>query len=174
MFERFSGLPVHVLVVHAVVILVPMSAVAVLALAVRPRWRHTYGPLVALVTTGALASVPVATRSGTWLRDQLGYPADGFRHGELGDRVLWLVAPFWLLTLALLVLDRRMSADRPSGGASRGFGNREGRRGSSRARQPWPVIVVAVLAVVTGLAATAQVIRTGDSGAESVWGGRIP
>jgi hypothetical protein len=36
------------------------------------------------------------------------------------------------------------------------------------------VVVVAVLAVATGLATTAQVIRTGDSGAESVWGGRIP
>jgi hypothetical protein len=35
-FERFSGLPVHVLVIHAVVILVPVSAVGVLALALGP------------------------------------------------------------------------------------------------------------------------------------------
>jgi hypothetical protein len=148
-FERFNGLPVHVLVVHAVVVLVPVAAVAVFAIAVRPRWRRTYGPLAALVATGALLAVPVATRSGTWLRGQLNYPAEGFRHGELGERVIWLMVPFWALTVALVLLDRRR--------ASRGI-----------------TAVVAALAVVSGLAATAQVIRTGDSGAESVWTGRIP
>ena len=90
------------------------------------------------------------------MRDRLGYPADGLRHGDLGDQVLWYVLPFWLLTVALVLLDRRRPAGRSGG------------------RQPWGLLLVAVLAVGTGFAATAQVIRTGDSGAESVWTGRIP
>jgi len=152
-FDQLNGLPVHVLVIHAVVILVPTAAVGMVAITARARWRRPYGPLVALVATGALVATPVATNSGQWLRGRLGYPEDGFRHGELGEQVLWFMLPFWVLTVAVVLLDRYWTGS---------------------ARRPMALFVVAVLASVSGLAATAQVIRTGDSGAESVWTGRIP
>jgi hypothetical protein len=144
----FRGLPVHVLVVHSVVILVPVAAVATLAIAVRPQWRRTYGPLVMLVASGALVGVIAALQSGKWLRGRLNYPDGEFQHGELGEQVIWYVGPFWLLTAAFLLLDRRRAAD---------------------AKPPMLVTAFAVVAVLVGLASTAQVIRTGESGAESVW-----
>ena len=64
MFDTVLGLPVHPLVVHAVVVLVPLSAVGAVAIALVPRWRERYGVLVLLLSTAALAMVPVATRSG--------------------------------------------------------------------------------------------------------------
>ena len=36
MFDLINGLPVHTLVVHAVVVLVPLTALGTIALAVRP------------------------------------------------------------------------------------------------------------------------------------------
>ena len=161
MFDELNGLPVHVLVVHAVVVLVPACAVGVLAIAVRPQWRRVYGPLAALGATGALVATYIARESGDWLRQGLGLPAD-FAHGQLGAQVIWFVLPFWALTVALVLLDRRLARGRT-------LVSRTGWRG-----QPWALVVVAVLAVVTGLAATAQVVRTGDSGARSVWEGRLP
>ena len=152
MFEMFRGLPVHVLVVHSVVILVPVAAVATLAVAVRPQWRRTFGPLVMLVASGALVGVVAAMLSGRWLRGRLGYPEEYFRHGELGERVIWYVGPFWLLTAAFLLLDRRRARD---------------------SRPPMVVTALAVLAVLVGLASMAQVIRTGEAGVESVWRAKL-
>ncbi len=151
MFDKFNGLPLHVLVIHAVVVLVPLAAVGVLAIAVRPAWRRTYGWLVLMAATGALVTVPVAIQSGKFLRGNLGFP-DDFRHGQLGQQMIFFIVPFWLLSVALVLLDRR----RPS-----------------RSAQGWPLIAVAALASITGLAATVQVARTGDSGAQAEWSGRL-
>ena len=40
MFREFNGLPLHVLVIHAVVVLVPLLALFAIAYGVLPRWRH--------------------------------------------------------------------------------------------------------------------------------------
>ncbi len=39
-FDYIFGLPMHPLIIHAVVVLVPLSALVAIAFAVRPTWRH--------------------------------------------------------------------------------------------------------------------------------------
>lgn len=54
MFDLINGIPLHPLVVHAIVVLLPLATIGTLAIALRPRWRTRYGPLVvgaALVAT---------------------------------------------------------------------------------------------------------------------------
>ena len=92
MFDTVQGLPVHALVVHGVVVLVPLAALGLIAIAVRPSWRKTYAPLVAILATVGLALVPVATKSGAEARgpDQRrrcrGRADQGPRgHGPAGD-----------------------------------------------------------------------------------------
>lgn len=55
MFDLVNGLPVHPLVVHAVVVLLPLAIVGTILVAVRPTWRRAYGPLV--VVASALSVV---------------------------------------------------------------------------------------------------------------------
>ncbi|MCW2828706.1 MAG: hypothetical protein JWQ67_2322, partial [Marmoricola sp.] len=45
MFDTFNGIPLHPLVVHAVVVLLPLAILGTIAIAVRPGWRGKYGPL---------------------------------------------------------------------------------------------------------------------------------
>jgi hypothetical protein len=148
MLDLFRGLPVHALVVHAVVVLVPLSAAGLLAIALVPRWRSRYGFLVVLGVTASLVAVPVATRSGRNLQKRLGASgvvADQINHHkQLGSQVLWFVLVMWVLVVALYLLDRA------------------GRRGGL-------VMAVAVLAAIAGLAAAAQVVRTGEAGSTAVW-----
>ena len=54
----------HPLVVHAVVVLLPLAALGVVALAVRPAWRGRFGVLVVVIAALATAAVPLATDSG--------------------------------------------------------------------------------------------------------------
>jgi hypothetical protein len=149
MFGTIFGLPVHVLVNHAVVVLLPLSALCAVLLAVVPPWRARYGIPVLILATVSVLTVPVAHLSGRWLRDQLGYPPDAFRHGQLGDDVIWYALVFWILIALLVLLD------------------------SARGSRGTLVTVVAILAAVASVAVTVQVIRVGDAGARSVWEGRL-
>lgn len=148
MFDTVLGLPVHALVVHAVVVLVPLAAAGVAAIAVVPRWRERFGVLVLLVTTAGLVMVPVASRSGYALRDRL--DAGGVvreqiqRHVEIGRLVIWPTLALWVLAIALVVLSRRGRADRV-------------------------VTAVAVLAVLASVAAAGAVVRAGHLGSTAVW-----
>jgi hypothetical protein len=148
MFDTVMGLPIHALVVHGVVILVPLAAVGLIAVAVRPSWRRPYAPLVAALATIGLAMVPVATRSGQKLEERInagGVVADQIqKHEDMANRVLWPTLAMWLLAVLLLVMDRR------------------GRTGTQ-------MTVVAVLSVVAAIGAATLVALAGHLGSTAVW-----
>ncbi len=159
MFDLISGLPVHALVVHAVVVVLPLAALGTIAMAVRPAWRVRYGPLVVLAAAGGTALVPVATNSGEALAERVGKPT---QHAELGETVLWFALPLLVLSLALWLLERgRTGAPSPVGGA--------GGTGAGAGVPPLVRHGTAVLASLAAVALTVQVVRVGDSGARVVW-----
>lgn len=148
MFDTILGLPVHALVVHAVVILVPLSAAGVVAIAAVPRWRERFGTLVLLVSTAALVTVPVATRSGEKLEERIGAKGVVARqiddHKEIGQLVLWPTLAMWALAIGLVLISRR--------GSSKGA-----------------VTAVAVLAALAAIVAAGVVVRAGHLGSTAVW-----
>lgn len=152
MFDLINGLPVHALVVHGVVVLLPLAALGTIAIAVRPAWRLRYGPLVALLAAGGTAMVPVAVRSGERLAERVGDPG---RHADLGRTVLFFAIPVLVLAVALWLLERRRSRDPDVG--------------------PPPLVqhAIAVVAVLAAVALTVQVVRTGDAGSRVVWEPRV-
>ncbi|MFI5957328.1 DUF2231 domain-containing protein [Cryptosporangium sp. NPDC051539] len=151
MFDLVNGLPVHPLVVHAVVVLLPLAVLGAVAIAVVPRWRVRFGVLVLAVTVAATVSIPLATESGEALEHRVGDPG---RHAALGDQLIWFALPLLVLVAAMVWLARR--DQRSGGGAMRGAAT-----------------AVAVLAVVVGLANVVQVYRIGDSGARAAWGDQV-
>lgn len=67
-----AGLPLHPLVVHAVVVLLPLAAIGTVTVAVRPALRRTLGIPVLLVALAGTVAVPSATLSGQRLRASMG------------------------------------------------------------------------------------------------------
>lgn len=155
-FDLINGVPIHPLVVHAVVVLLPLAVLGTIAIVVRPAWRLRYGPLVVAAAAVATALMPVATSSGEALEHRVGNPGE---HAELGDQLIWFVIPLLVLSAALVWLDRRRTAD--------------GTTSTRRATSPGLLRTVAALALVAGLAATVQVYRVGDSGARAAWGDQV-
>ena len=148
MFDTINGLPVHPLVVHAVVVLLPLAIVGTIALVVRPRWRRPYGLLVLGVAAAATALIPVATSSGESLESHVGDPG---KHAQLGDQLIWFAIPLLVVVAVLVWLDRRRPASAPA----------------------WLATAVSALAVVLAVAAGVQVYRVGDSGARAAWGAQV-
>ncbi|MCX6395057.1 MAG: hypothetical protein NTV23_01060 [Propionibacteriales bacterium] len=161
MFDLINGLPIHPLVVHGVVVLLPLAILGTIAIAVRTPWRRRYGPLVVGAAAVATALIPIATSSGEALEKHVGDPG---KHAQLGDQLIWFALPLLVLSTVLVVLDRRTPVV-PAGVDDL---HRAGTAGRARL-----TVVVAALAVLVSLAAGVQVYRVGDSGARAAWGDQV-
>ena len=146
MFDTIGGLPVHVLVVHAVVVLLPLMAVVTVAVAVRRGWRSAT-PWVVLADAVVVGLAYVAKESGEVLQKRLSQftPNVAQDHGKHGDLV-------WYFALALLVAAVLVWL-------------------TSRSARLVPVAVAA--AILTGVASLWWIYLTGESGARAVWGDTV-
>ena len=160
-FDLINGLPVHPLVVHAAVVLIPLTLVGTILIAVRPAWRRTLGWWVVLLAAAALVTSVAAKESGEKFATRVGLPVT---HADLGDVMPLFAFLMFAATTAYVVVgylqDRKQAP--ASGTAAGGF-----------AGQSVLVTVLAVVAVVVAIVATGWVIRVGDSGAKAVWEGRV-
>lgn len=152
MLDTINGLPVHPLIVHAVVVLLPLAALGVIAIAVYAPWRARFGALVVGVAAVATLAIPVTTESGESLERRVGEPGE---HAELGETLIFFALPLLAVAIVLYWMGRRMTSAGPGRPA----------RPAGRGR----AVLTATLALVIALANLVQVYRVGDSGAKAVW-----
>lgn len=153
MFGEINGLPVHVLVVHAVVVLIPLAALLTVLSAVWPAARRRLGVITPLVALLALGSAWVAREAGEWLAARVADTPLIAEHTELGGNMLLFA--IGLFVAALLAWGIPTLLARRSGGA----------------QPPWVGVVVALIAVALAGASVFQVFRVGESGSKAVWTG---
>lgn len=156
-----GGVPLHPLVIHAVVVLLPLAAVGTLAMAVRPVWRRSLGVPTLLVALVGVVAVPMATYTGNQLQVALngGSPLVA-EHASRAGTLLPVAIAFGVLLLAAVVVDRMAGARTAVGaGAHRGPAARVG---------PAPAILTA-LAALAGIASAGLVVWIGHAGASAVW-----
>lgn len=160
MFDTIAGLPLHPLVVHGVVVLVPLAAFLVIAAAVSGAVRRRAGILTPLLATAAFALLPIATQSGEAFFERLNEPDVAEGHADLGKGLWPWVLAVVVLAWAHWAMARRAGPSHTTGEPAKG-------------RPTGAVLAVAILAVVASVAATVQVVRVGDSGARAVWEGVV-
>jgi len=162
--DTIGGIPLHPLIVHAVVVLVPLASLLLLLAAVSPRIRHWAGILTPITATLALITVPLATQSGEALEKRVQASPALEEHTELGDSLLYFVIVLTVLAWALWFLDRRARAAVTTGSTASDAAHASG----TVSRSPMLTVVV-VLSVLSVLATTVQVVRIGHSGASASW-----
>ncbi|MFB6814034.1 DUF2231 domain-containing protein [Streptomyces sp. NPDC056347] len=155
--DLINGVPAHVLLVHVVVVLVPLTALALVLCAALPPVMRRFGSALPVLALVSLIAVPLTTDAGEWLERHVGSDALVRRHAELGDGLLpWSVGLF-LVSAAVWWLHR---------GAARRTPGAAGPAGTVGV----PLRVAAsVLSLVVGVGAGVQVYRIGDSGAKAAW-----
>jgi hypothetical protein len=152
---ELNGVPLHPLVVHAVVVLGPLAALTGLAYAFVPRWRWLLRwPLVVLAVITAVASI-VAVAAGEDLlssRPELAPIVE--EHQDRGELLrLWSVGYVLVSVLGAWALGG-------SSALASGKGARETRLG----------IPVMALLAVAAIGLLVVLFLAGDSGARAVWG----
>ena len=170
--DTVHGLPLHALVAHATVVLVPMLALLGVVYAV-PRLRAWARWPLGLMAVGAASSTWLSIQSGHNLDNALiadnrlsGAVGDAVaRHVELAGQLQWMVYGYAVIALVAVF------AVRPAGPGDAGpssTGPMPARAGSSRGSGA-VAMVVSVVLVLGAVAVGVQVARVGDAGAKAVW-----
>jgi hypothetical protein len=145
----FYGLPLHPLIVHATVVMIPLAALMVLIAAVWPRFRAWAGPLPLGVSAIGLVLVPLSTSTGETLERHAARSAALERHTQLADGLLpWMIA---LLVVAIAAYAMHWRTT----------------HGHSLTKAV--TVGVAVVALVAAVGTSVQVARVGHAGAQAAW-----
>jgi hypothetical protein len=153
MIYEVNGLPAHILLVHAVVVLIPLAALMTVLAAVWPAARRRLGILTPLAALAALILVPITQNAGNWLLARVHSTELIEEHIQLGDTMLWFAIGLFVGALLAWGVPTLIV------------------RGTRQAPAPWVGVVLAVVAVVLAGAATFQVFRVGEAGSRAVWTG---
>jgi hypothetical protein len=171
-----NGLPAHVLLVHVVVVLIPLSAVLLVLVAVWPSARRRLDVLTAVLAVLALIAVPITTAAGDWLEQRLPRTPLLRVHTHLGDTMLpWAIA-LALVAVLVLVRSRRLARRASAGGEPANVEIREPHQHQHQRpgrREQLTGIAVAVVAVAVAVGSMVTVYRIGDSGAQAAWTGQF-
>ena len=146
-FDLLTGLPVHVFITHAVVVLVPLAVLSLILVISFPRLRQHYrAPAVALAVLGAISAI-IAEQSGEALEARVGSAG---QHAEWGEMLPPLAVALALLSGIWLIVARMSS-----------------KRGKVL------TAIIGGVVVVLGIIAVVITVLAGHSGAEETWSDRI-
>ncbi|MFT4470739.1 hypothetical protein ACMX2H_12605 [Arthrobacter sulfonylureivorans] len=156
-----NALPLHVLLVHATVVFIPLTALCIVLSLLWPAARRRLGIVTPLMALFALVLVPVSQQAGHWLFLRIDQTPLAMEHMRLGDMMLPWVIGLFITALGLWLWFRYGTTAAASWRRRLGAGY----------RIIAAVLVVVVLAVCAG--ATVAVVLTGESGSRAVWEGRF-
>lgn len=149
-----NGLPGHVLLVHFLVVLAPLTALLEIICGLWPGARRRLVWLVLALASVISGLTPVTAGAGQWLYDrEKRHSAVLVRHADLGSWMIYFSVALLVVAIVLAVIHVL----------------------ERRANGPRVVVnlVMAVLAVAVGVASMIQIYRIGDAGARAVWGNEL-
>lgn len=140
-----AGLPVHPLVVHFAVVILPLSALALIFLIYTPKLKSQYSFITAVAVVLGSAATLISKQSGEALAEKIGTPV---KHADYASLLTYTAFVFMVLTLIW-------------------YRSNKGRK----SRVVTPLGHTTVLAAVAVLVLT---FLTGHTGAQAVWEGKLP
>ncbi len=149
---QFAGLPLHPLLVHGAVVLLPLAALMLIVGSVWPAARRRLGILTPIAAVAGGAFALLAKQAGEALERQVPSTALVEAHTSMGNGpVIWA---FFLIVVAV--------------GQWAWFWWR-GRRAEEPRAGRVVTAVIAVAAVAVAIGTTVDLVLVGDSGARAVW-----
>ena len=148
---EIMGLPLHPLVVHAVVVLVPLAALGGIVISAWTAARKRYGWLTVAFAFAAASSTFVAQQAGEAFAETFPRKSEAMQaHIDLGPSLLLWVIILFFGTASVVIAQRLIDRQNPQGRIA--------------------LIVGGVITVVTAVISIVQVARIGHSGSAAVWG----
>lgn len=169
-FATVGELPLHPLVVHVPVVVLPLTALLLILAAAIPAVRRRFLGLAVLGAVIGLIGTFLSLRSGQAFAETVGLPA---AHAAAAQRLLWTAVALAVLSVAWWVLARRAGRDAAGPLAA---GQDAAPAGSSPARTSSSGALATVLGAVTAAASILVLVfavQTGHTGARAAWSGTV-
>lgn len=153
--DRIFGLPAHPFFVHGAVVLVPLTALAALALIAKPEWRRKFGIHLIVAAVISLLATLMAYGSGEKFIEKVLDETDPAqaRHQDLAEVARPFTLLFALSVIAWIVLTRRF--ERAADGMT--------------ARNKQIGLVLSGIVGILSILAAIWIVRTGHEGSKAVW-----
>jgi len=148
--STINGLPAHVLFVHFIVVLAPLTALLAILCALWPAARQRFVWLVLALSVFVAVLTPVTTEAGEWLEHKVGKSPPLHIHSHLGDTMIYFALALVIAAVLLAVVHVRQGRGKPLSSVL-------------------SMIIVAFV-LISSVATMVQVYRIGDSGAQVSWG----
>lgn len=146
------GLPLHPLIVHATVVVVPLAALGAIVISLLKWARVRYGELVLVAAIAAPILTFVTQQAGQDLSTRFTRPSVALQqHEDLGGTLIWWTLGLLVGVIVVYLAQRLINADHPRGRLL--------------------LVVGAVISIVFAVVTVVQVVRIGHLGATAVWGG---
>ena len=146
-----NGIPAHALLVHAIVVLAPLTALLEILCAFWPAARRRLVWLVLALAAATSCSHPWPPDPGSGFTTNWVSTARSCRPTKNAvDWMIYFSAALLIVAIALAVLHWL--------------------EGRSDKRRTVATVIVAIVALVVGVSSIVGVVRIGDAGAEAVWG----
>ena len=164
MFDKIGNMPLHPLVIHAVVFGIPLAALLAFLFAF-PKTREWARWPLAIVVVGATVVTFVARQSGLAFEAALGIKPGNpvgnliLQHRQLANQLFYIMIAFAVIGLLNVFVVRKRSSATTEGAVKQ----------SAVLRVGLPILLV--LAAVVALI---WVVRVGDLGARAVWNPTAP
>lgn len=153
---EIAGLPAHILLIHAVVVLAPIAGLAAIVYAAAPRWRSYLAWPLGVLSLGLVPVSLITAQAGEQLQKARPSSALIREHAEQGDVLKAVSVVFFVVIAATLVVSYEP------------IGPRFAFLGSLRTNRAVRTTLL-VVAAAAGAFFIYQSIITGHSGAASVW-----
>ena len=146
-----AGLPAHALLVHAIVVLAPLTALLAMLCAVWPAARRRFVWLVLALATVNLVLTPLTVKAGEWLYNREDEHSPILQtHEERGETMIYFSVALVVIAIVIAVLHVLANrSDNPRTAVT---------------------VIVAVAAVLVGVSTIIGVVRIGHTGTEAKWG----
>lgn len=181
--EFIGDLPLHPLVTHFVVVLLPLAVLGSILAAVWPWARRRFGWLTVLCAAVAALLVQVSADSGTNLKDglstispELGNNPLIAEHERLADLLIWWALGLFAAVTVLMIVhtagSRRAAPDEEFAVEPEAEGGVATATTTETRRSTGQLVVLVVVALATiGVAVGTGIhtYRVGDAGARTVW-----
>src|SRR5689334_1929637 len=108
-----NGLPAHILLVHFIVVLAPLTAILAAVCAVWPAALRRLVWLVLALAVVIVALTPLTVEAGEWLRGHIGGSDALERHEELGESMLYFAIGLLVGAILLVAVHLRRRQEKP-------------------------------------------------------------
>ena len=162
--DTLFGLPAHPFLVHVPLVFLPLAAVGVVLMVIRPQWHDKYRWIVLVFgAVGTLGAI-LAASAGEALADRIvgvagpEVAATWHEHSERGETARTVAIIFFVVLAAYVLIPWWLQRRQPDDETTAAGRTRPLRIG------------LAVVAVLAAAASITTVIRAGHSGSDAVWG----